>query len=877
MEFKSSTPENLPVYYVGQHESKRQLPISPHTVSRAFDCNLSQYDMVTTPITTPMFHSRVLSLLSNHFLEHKDGYLEDATPTVTSLAATDTAITPGDTIQKLVGTASPWVDLSSPDPIVYNISCQVLQLEISYAAFCGLGNLVLQGPKLQYGGSHGEGVVQYAYAVQELLALNNYTQILIHLPMMYHPDQDGDDVEGSLSTCTRQEYVEEGGRSKHDLLGTWDAWHIIRTLCKYNSRLFVALSIPRHLPATHAQTRWHSEPLRLLSLAAQTFVPNPDGSPALSKYHQSLIHRYMRLRTPPWILLCDVGPIPGLLNLEAEVPKPWKPNGIGPAEASKNPEKFPEILRGVAQNEQHNSESPTTEENLMPPHVKYIRKLQKDSPPQSTLEYFGAGYFQDYLQGPLQPLSDNLESVTYEVFEKDPVKYDLYESAIYRALTDWISAGKTTSGPARTIVVAVVGAGRGPLVTRALRASETAGVKIELWAVEKNPNAFVLLQHHNEHSWSNQVHLVQSDMRSWEGPMSTQTAQQQQQPQYRSNHPHIQSHRQLQKPQPQQPHKIDILISELLGSFADNELSPECLDPLITNLLNPTHGISIPSSYTSHLTPIAAPKLHADIASRTPSDPKAPNTPYVVMLHAIDYLSTTPPENPSAVATAKPIVKEAWKFSHGVRANTSASPLSGSNERHEKNGGSNTHPADKSKIAINHDNNKHNTRSARLTFPTPHRGCMHGLAGYFEAVLYGDIELSTHPLRADAKSKDMTSWFPIYFPLQTPLYTPDNSSLTVTMRRCTDARKVWYEWMVESFMEVPGSPPSELSVKLQGDRDSVLGGDTVSKGYSAQKGERDSAASALRGRPSEEEKKKKKRVRLGVSEVGSSKESGCVM
>ncbi|KAL8890163.1 MAG: hypothetical protein Q9215_002638 [Flavoplaca cf. flavocitrina] len=868
MESKSSTAENLPVYYVGQHESKRQLPISPHTVSRAFDCN---YDMITTPITTPLFHSRVLTLLSNHFSEHKDAYLEAATPTVTSLAATDTAITPGDTIQKLVGTASPWVDLSSPDPVIFNISCQVLELEISYAAFCGLGNVVLQGPNLQYGGSHGEGVVQYAYAVQELLALNNYTQILIHLPMIYHPDQDGDEYEGSLSTCTRQEYIEEGGRSKHDLLGTWDAWHIIRTL---------SLSIPRHLPATHAQTRWHSEPLRLLSLTAQTFVPNPDGSPALSKYHQSLIHRYMRLRTPPWILLCDVGPIPGLPNLEAEVPKPWKPNGIGPAKASKDPEKFPEVLRGVAENEQCNSESPTTEENLMPPHVKYIRKLQRNSPPQSILEYFGAGYFQDYLQGPLQPLSDNLESVTYEVFEKDPVKYDLYESAIYRALTDWVSAGKTISGPARTIVVAVVGAGRGPLVTRALRASETANVKIELWAVEKNPNAFVLLQHHNEHSWSNQVHLVQSDMRSWEGPISTQTSQQQQQQQYQSNHPHIQSHHQLQKPhakQPQpQPHKIDILISELLGSFADNELSPECLDPLITNLLNPTHGISIPSSYTSHLTPIAAPKLHADIASRTPSDPKAPNTPYVVMLHAIDYLSTTPPENPSAVAAAKPIVKEAWRFSHGVRANTSASPFPGSDERHEKNGGSNTDALDKSKGAIN-DNNKHNTRFARLTFPTPHRGCMHGLAGYFEAVLYGDIELSTHPLRADAKSKDMTSWFPIYFPLKTPLYTPDNSSLTVTMRRCTDARKVWYEWMVESFMEIPASPPSELSVTLQGDRDSALGGDAVARGNSVKKGEsgnRDSAASAMRGRASEE---KKKRVRLGVSEVGSSKESGCVM
>lgn len=40
----------------------------------------------------------------------------------------------------------------------------------------------------------------------------------------------------------------------------------------------------------------------------------------------------------------------------------------------------------------------------------------------------------DYLQAPLQPLMDNLESQTYEAFEKDPVKYKQYERAIVMAL-----------------------------------------------------------------------------------------------------------------------------------------------------------------------------------------------------------------------------------------------------------------------------------------------------------------------------------------------------------------------------------------------------------------------------------------------------------
>ena len=44
------------------------------------------------------------------------------------------------------------------------------------------------------------------------------------------------------------------------------------------------------------------------------------------------------------------------------------------------------------------------------------------------------GRFSDYLQAPLQPLMDNLESQTYEAFEKDPVKYAQYEKAIVKAL-----------------------------------------------------------------------------------------------------------------------------------------------------------------------------------------------------------------------------------------------------------------------------------------------------------------------------------------------------------------------------------------------------------------------------------------------------------
>lgn len=40
-------------------------------------------------------------------------------------------------------------------------------------------------------------------------------------------------------------------------------------------------------------------------------------------------------------------------------------------------------------------------------------------------------------------------------------------------------------------VICVAGAGRGPLVARSLRAVERSGRQVSIYAIEKNPNAFV--------------------------------------------------------------------------------------------------------------------------------------------------------------------------------------------------------------------------------------------------------------------------------------------------------------------------------------------------------------------------------------------------
>lgn len=483
----------------------------------------------------------------------------------------------------------------------------------------------------------------------------------------------------------------------------------------------------------------------------------------------------MRLRHTPWIILSDVGPLPSepaqsidsLTNsqtsAEMQSPTDSLPLSPTPAEASQMLQRQTKSLR----------DDPT-------PHLSYIRYLQRNQPAKSTIERFGVGY-QDHLQAPLQPLTDDLESITYEVFEKDPVKYEWYERAIMHALLDWSAQGKSTSSNSDAVVVAVVGAGRGPLVTHSLRASKLAQVPIELWAVEKNANAFVLLQRYNQTHWNGQVTVVRSYMKAWQGPMKTD-----------GSHYHV-----------------DILVSELLGSFADNELSPECLDG-VQRVLNPTHGISIPMNYAAHLTPIATPKIHTDLLGKSIVDKDCFEVPYVVMLHQFDYLSnSTESHNESPTDSTQvrnnntlppepvPNVQECWSFTHPQPPTILAqSALRSAGGTTGGSGGLNGGDGW----------NEHNARFKQLTFPCASRGVCHGLAGYFETTLYSSqtangpiVELSTNPVTMATKSADMISWFPIFFPLKTPLKFPDESELVVSMWRMTDDRKVWYEWLVETF------------------------------------------------------------------------------
>ena len=236
-----------------------------------------------------------------------------------------------------------------------------------------------------------------------------------------------------------------------DVTDGWEVWDSLRHLVGHNDRLFCCLELSEDLPDDEMELRrWAAEPLKALILPTRIFIENKKGFPVLSKQHQSALSI--------------------LLQFKMHVIFSGRPK-----------------LQGS-----------------LTPYIQYIQHLRsRDVSLLSDGERFTFSY-KDTLQSPLQPLMDNLESQTYETFERDPVKYERYEAAIVKALLDMSKLRtKDGSGVGRSssdeivldpLVVTVVGAGRGPLVAAALSASVTTEVPIRVYAVEKNRNAIVTLR-----------------------------------------------------------------------------------------------------------------------------------------------------------------------------------------------------------------------------------------------------------------------------------------------------------------------------------------------------------------------------------------------
>lgn len=202
--------------------------------------------MLTFPITAPRFHSRVLSTLSSFFANQTTGQgvtsLADNPVFIKSFSPVDTQLTPNETISSIVGLTSPWIDLSSPDPVIANVSRQVLSLELAYAAFCGVSYVIVRGPR----GHSGADVAAYARAILEGLNQGPYMQLYIWTST--HPEAyNTTNQVGDLASFARREYMTPNERATgpNDPFRDWENWDIVRSVCKYSTRLHIGIAESR--------------------------------------------------------------------------------------------------------------------------------------------------------------------------------------------------------------------------------------------------------------------------------------------------------------------------------------------------------------------------------------------------------------------------------------------------------------------------------------------------------------------------------------------------------------------------------------------------------------------------------------------------------
>lgn len=333
-----------------------------------------------------------------------------------------------------------------------------------------------------------------------------------------------------------------------------------------------------------------------------------------------------------------------------------------------------------------------------------IIRFIKGFPSLSDKQKHEYNYF-DILQTPLQPLWIDLKSIEYEVFERDKVKYEKYSCAI----KSFLSEASAISGEVKVLIV---GSGRGGLVHSVFDAfSCMKRDSFRVLCVEKNRNAVITLKAKIEHSenvnWR-KVKVVHSDIRTV-----------------------------------RLEDKYDLVVSELMGSFGDNELSPECL--VYAQKFVKQNGIMIPQRYTSYVEPISCRKVWSQACAYSKSN--CLEMPFVSRLRSHYKISKEGP-------------KKVFSFDH---------------------------PAGRL------GEGESSVEFTSIDFTSKTSSVLHGFLGYFECKLYKEIGFSTLP---GDYTDSLMSWFEFFFPMSNPIQLEKSDTVTFNIWRKSNKEKVWYEWLV---------------------------------------------------------------------------------
>lgn len=606
---------------------------------------------------------------------------EHVDPKVSPPIGDDLVIFPGTHVSNTIALCAPWAELDSKDSRIADLSLKVLNQEMAYAKFCGLPYVVIEGPKRR------TYLAKYAHSLGKLLRSYPELKIMVH-------------------TTFTEDYKD--GQPPPDLLSTWEVWDSVRVFCGHPTNLGVALEVQHVRVPEFVVSRWLCEPVMMLVLGeARAFVPNPKSYPVLPKHTQSLVRCLASLQ--PFLLIKE--------NLGPNKPVEFTGGDDACLLYLRNMLSKPDLRLSYASQQSRTSRHVDAEMASCSSQRPESGSSFNDPSAESVESHCLTDSVADVLEIPLQPLSNPLESGVYEVFESDTTKYHLYFKAICAAISSLVADSSnillsSITSDLQPLVIAVLGAGRGALVDRVLdaiistRAASRRAVKLYAVELHAGPVAYLHARKASDPVWD-PVEVVQADMRSWI---------------------------------PEQP--ANLIVSELLGSFGDNELSPECLAHVENNAaVLATNGIMIPQSYTAYAAPVFSPQVWSKARLRSSNGLE---TPYVVRLRQAELIA-----DPQRV----------WTFTH---------PCSSRSSSH---------------------------KVAKLSFVSALRSRVYGIAGYFEAELFSGISLSTLPGRA---TPGLNSWFPMFFPIERPIDTLPDTVIDLSIWRERENHRIWYEWAVET-------------------------------------------------------------------------------
>lgn len=161
--------------------------------------------------------------------------------TVPNLRPIDTFLRPAQHVGQLIAFTSSWIDTASSNPIIADASLQVLNLEVAYAAFCGVMNVVVRSPTVAFSNTKSADITKFAHAIRHILTISPHLQLHVLISFDNQCQESDSEENGSLATKLSQDsktanYTDQ---SNHDPLSSWSFWNLVRSVCKYNSRLSV--------------------------------------------------------------------------------------------------------------------------------------------------------------------------------------------------------------------------------------------------------------------------------------------------------------------------------------------------------------------------------------------------------------------------------------------------------------------------------------------------------------------------------------------------------------------------------------------------------------------------------------------------------------